>query len=106
MAEPPGNAFESGGVFQYVIIDAENNPTVKIFDLRIADLISEINLRIKVQGYPPYKNKIAENIYTLDFEKLGYEEEPYIVSPYSNKHLSFVINHKAEVFVDYRYDLV
>ena len=105
MAEPPGNAYESGGVFQYVIIDAESNPTVKIVDLRIADLISEINLRIKVQGYPPYKNKIAENIYTLDFEKLGYEEEPYIVSPYSNKHLSFVINHKAEVFVDYRYDL-
>jgi hypothetical protein len=105
LAEPPSNAYESGGVFQYVIIDVENNPTVKIFDLRIADLISEINLRIKVQGYPPYKKKIAENIYTLDYEKLGYEEEPYIVSPYSNKHLSFVINHKAEVFVDYRYDL-
>ena len=45
-------------------------------------------------------------MYTLDFEKLGYEEEPYVVSPYSNKHLSFVINRKAEVFVDYRYDLV
>ena len=63
MAEPPSNAYESGGVFQYVIIDAESNPTVKLVDLRIADLISEINLRIKVQGYPPYKNKIAENIY-------------------------------------------
>ena len=40
MAEPPGNAYESGGVFQYVIVNAEKNPTVKIFDLRIADLIS------------------------------------------------------------------
>ena len=57
MAEPPGNAYESGGVFQYVIIDAESNPTVKIVDLRIAELISEINLRIKVQGYPPYKEQ-------------------------------------------------
>ena len=37
MAEPPGNAYESGGVFQYVIIDAESNPTVKIVDLRIAE---------------------------------------------------------------------
>ena len=42
MAEPPGNAYESGGVFQYVIVMYENNPTVKIFDLRIADTISEI----------------------------------------------------------------
>jgi hypothetical protein len=105
MTEPPGNAYESGGVFQYVIIDVESNPTVKLYDLRMADLISEINLRIKVQGYPPYKSKIAENIYTLDFEKLGYEEDPYITSPYTNQHLSFVINHKAEVFVDYRPDL-
>jgi hypothetical protein len=105
LAEPPGNAYESGGVFQYVIVNAEKNPTVKIYDLRMADLISEINLRIKLQGYPPYKSKIAENIYTLDFEKLGYEEEPYVVSPYTNQHLSFVINNEAEVFVDYRNDL-
>ena len=59
----------------------------------------KLNLRIKVQGYPPYKEKIAENIYTLDFEKLGYEEEPYVVSPYSNKHLSFVINQKCREFL-------
>ena len=76
LAEPPGNAFESGGVFQYVIVNAEKDPTVKIFDLRIADTLSEINLRVKVQGYPPYKEKVAENVYTLDFEKLGYEDEP------------------------------
>ncbi len=105
LAEPPGNAYESGGVYQYVIVDAETKPIVKIYDLRIADLISEINLRIKVQGYPPFKSEIAENIYSLDFEKLGYSEEPFIVSPYTNQHLPIVINHKAEVYVDYRSDL-
>lgn len=105
MAEPPGSAYESGGVYQYVIVDAETEPTVKIYDLRIADLISEINLRIKVQGYPPFKDKIAENIYSLDFEKLGYSEEPYVVSPYTNQHLPLVITHKAEIYVDYRSDL-
>jgi hypothetical protein len=105
MADPPGNAFESGGVFQYVIVHAETDPTVKIFDLRIAETLSELNLRVNVQGYPPFKEKIAENVYTLDYKKLGYEEEPYVVSPFTNKNLSFVINGKAEVFVDYRSDL-
>lgn len=105
LAEPPGNAFESGGVFQYVIVNADTDPTVKIFDLRIADTLSEINLRIKMQGYPPYKEKVAENVYTLDFEKLGYEEPPYVISPYTKQNLSFVINGNAEVFVDYRNDL-
>ncbi|MCQ6273871.1 hypothetical protein JMM81_02620 [Bacillus sp. V3B] len=105
LAEPPGNSFESGGVFQYVIVNAEKDPTVKIFDLRIADMLGEINLRIKMQGYPPFKEKVAENVYTLNFEKLGYKEPPYVVSPYTQQNLSFVINGNAEVFVDYRNDL-
>lgn len=105
MAEPPGNAYESGGVYQYVIVNAENNPSVKIYDLRIADLISEINLRINVQGYPPYKEKLAENIYSIDYELLGLKEEPYVVSPFTNQPLPIVINHKAEIYVDYSSDL-
>lgn len=105
MAEPPGNAFESGGVFQYVLINAETKPTVKIFDLRIADTIRDINLRIKTMGYPPFKDRIAKNVYTLDFKKLGYDKPPYAVSPFTNQNLPFVINDNAEVFVDYRADL-
>lgn len=105
LAEPPGNAYESGGVFQYVIVDAEKNPTVKIFDLRMAETIGEIKLRIKTQKYPAFKERVADNIYTLNFKELGYTEEPYVVSPYTNKHLSFVITGDAEVFVDYRTDL-
>ncbi len=104
--EPPGNAFESGGVFQYVIVDAETNPTVKLFDLRLSEMISELKLRIKVQGYPPYKEKLAEGIYTLDYEKLGYEEELFVESPYTKQMLPFVINGEAEIFVDYRADIV
>jgi len=105
LSEPPGNAFESGGVFQYVIVNAENNPEVKMFDLRISEMISELKMRINVQGYPPYKERVADGVYTLDYGKLGYEEEPFVVSPYTNKKLSFVINGQAEIFVDYRPDL-
>lgn len=106
IAEPPGNAYESGGVFQYVIVHAETEPTVKLFDLRTAELLSEINMRLKVQGYPPFKDKIMDNIYTLDFKRLGYNEAPFVVSPYSNQNLPLVINGAGEIYIDYRTDLM
>lgn len=105
IAEPPGNAFESGGIFQYVLVDVETNPTVKLFDLRMTEAIRDIKLRIKTKGYPPYKKQIAANVFSLDFKQLGYDAPPFVVSPYTNQNLSFVITGSAEVYVDYRPDL-
>jgi hypothetical protein len=105
LSEPPGNAFESGGIFQYVLIDAETNPTVKLLDLRMAETIRDINLRIKTSGYPPFKEKIADNVYTIDYSELGFKQPPVVVSPYTNQNLPLIITGNAEVFVDYRQDL-
>jgi hypothetical protein len=105
LAEPPGNAFESGGVFQYVLVDVETNPTVKLLDLRIAETIRDINIRIRSNGYPPYKDTIANNVYSIDFEKLGYKKPPYAISPFTNQNLPYVVTGNAEVVVDYRQDL-
>ncbi|MBO0958146.1 hypothetical protein J1P26_00250 [Neobacillus sp. MM2021_6] len=105
MSEPPGNAFESGGVFQYVLVDVETNPTVKLFDLRMTDTIRDIKLRIKSNGFPPYKKQIAKNVFSLDYKQLGYEKPPYVVSPYTNQNLSLVVSGDAEIYVDYRPDL-
>ncbi|HEY4552750.1 MAG TPA: hypothetical protein VIG80_06115 [Bacillaceae bacterium] len=105
LATPPGNAFENGGVFQYVLIDVETDPTVKVFDLRIAEKIRELNMRIGTQGYPPFKETIAENVFSIDYKKIGYKEEPYVISPYTNNNLPFVINGQGKIFVDYQSDL-
>ncbi|MDR6122568.1 hypothetical protein QFZ87_002165 [Bacillus sp. SLBN-46] len=105
IAEPPGNAYENGGIFQYVLVDVETNPTVKLLDLRMTETIRELKLRIKTKGYPPYKAQIAKNVFSLDYKKLGYETAPFVVSPYTNQNLSLVITGSAEVYVDYRPDL-
>ncbi|MFX3630692.1 MAG: hypothetical protein ACE3JR_15465 [Ectobacillus sp.] len=109
MQEPPGNAFESGGVYQYVLVDVETNPTVKLLDLRIADKIRDVKLKIRMyrdeHQYPPFKQVIADGVYTLDYKKLGYKEDPYVESPYSGKNLPLVIDAQGEVFVDYSADL-
>ncbi|WP_203361885.1 hypothetical protein [Bacillus sp. REN10] len=105
MAEPPGNAFESGGIFQYVLIDVEKNPTVKLIDLRMAEQIRDIQLRVKSHKYPPYHRELAPNVYSLKYKELGYEEEPYVVSPYSNNNLPLVISGDGTIYVDYSSDL-
>jgi hypothetical protein len=105
LSEPPGNAFENGGLFQYVLIDVETKPTVKLLDLNMTEAIRDINLRIKAHKYPPFKKQLAKNVYTIDFKKLGYKNPPYALSPFTNKNLPFVITGNAEVYVDYSSDL-
>lgn len=110
ISEPPASAFESGGIFQYVLVDVETNPTVKLIDLTAVDPIRELKLRIKFykekNGYPPFKDTLEKGYYELDYQKLGYgENPPYVKSPYSEKNLSLFIDTQGEIFIDYRPDL-
>lgn len=105
LPEIPANAYEAGGVFQYVIITPETNPTVKIFDMEIAERIREINIRLSMQKYPPFKEVIHDNVFSLDFNKLGYEQEPVIISPFSGQNLPFIISSDGEIYVDYSADI-
>lgn len=109
MAEPPDNAYESGGVFQYVLVNVEDDPTVKLLDVRIAQKIQDISLRLQAyqqsNGYPPYKERVSGNVFTLDYEKMGLKEAPTVTSPYSQKDLYFVVDGDGNLFVDYTPDL-
>lgn len=105
MAEPPGNAFESGGVYQYVLVDVETDPTVKLIDLRIAEQIRSITIRLVAHKYPPFKDTLADNVYSIKFKELGYKEEPYVTSPYSGKQLPLVMSGDGTLYIDYAADL-
>ncbi|MCB5933793.1 hypothetical protein LI012_01410 [Caldibacillus thermoamylovorans] len=105
LSEIPKNAYENGGVFQYVIMNPETNPTVKIFDLRIAEKIREVNYRLVSKEYPPFKEVIGKNAFSLDYKKLGFEEDPMIESPYTGKNLPLIMSGEGEIYVDYTNDL-
>jgi hypothetical protein len=105
LSEAPGNAYENGGLFQYVLVDVEENPTVKLLDLRMAETIREIKMRITANGYPPFKDKITDQLYTLDFKKIGYKQEPVAVSPFTNHNLRYVVSTQGEIYIDYSSDL-
>ncbi|OMP65871.1 hypothetical protein [Domibacillus epiphyticus] len=105
MAEPPGNAYESGGIYQYVLVDVEKDPTVKLIDLRIAEQLRSVNIRLIAHEYPPFKEELADNVYSLDFKELGYKEEFYVTSPYSQKQLPLVMSGDGTLYIDYAADL-
>lgn len=105
ISEPPGNAYESGGIFQYVLVNMETKPAVKLLDLRVTDAIRDLKLRINANGYPPFKKRIANNVFSLNFKKLGYQTPPTIESPFTHHKLTFVITGTAEIYVDYTPDL-
>ena len=103
LASTPDNAYERGGIYQYVLYDVERNPTVKLVDLHAAERIREINLRVLVQKYPAFGEQVTPYIYTLDYAKMGLDELT-VPSPYSTTHLPIVVTTTGEPIVDYRID--
>ncbi|WP_026771246.1 hypothetical protein [Sediminibacillus terrae] len=105
----PGTAFENGGIYQYVLINPEENPEVKLIDLRIAQQVRTVRRQVDLYRdehlYPPFGEQIADGIYQINYDKIGLEETPQIQSPYSQKNLSLVMDVDGEVYVDYRPDL-
>ncbi len=105
MAEIPGNAYENGGIFQYTLINEETNPTVRLIDLRLAEALRDTKLQIESQGYPAFDEKIGPNVYTLNYENMGFEKEPTVKSPFTGKALHFVLGEDGELYIDYTPDL-
>lgn len=107
--EPPGNAYENGGVFQYVLVNVEENPTVKLIDLRIVEAIRDYQFQInqykRENKYIPFGKVIDKHLFQLNHEALGIETTPQVKSPITGNHLPFIVNGQGEIFVDYSQDL-
>lgn len=109
LSEIPGNAFENGGIYQYVLIDVEDNPTVKLIDLRTTTEVQKLHTKImnyrNKHIYLPYGDSVGGDYYTIDHKKLDLTSEPTVVSPYTQNNLPFLIDLDGNIFIDYRYDL-
>jgi hypothetical protein len=101
----PANSYEKGGMFQYIIWNPENNPTVKLVDLRMPEKIRDVKARMMVKEYPQYGESITNTVYTINHRNLGYSEALAVDSPYTNNFLPLVLSNEGEVYVDYSIDL-
>jgi hypothetical protein len=109
LQDAPGNSFENGGIYQYVLVDVEENPKVKLIDLVSVTTVQSIKMRLNAYlseyEYPPYEKELSKGIYSLNYKSLGFKEPPYVVSPFSQNNLPVVINTKGELLIDYRQDI-
>ncbi|MGD7045445.1 hypothetical protein [Jeotgalibacillus proteolyticus] len=105
MDQLPGNAYENGGVFQYLLLDVEEDPTVHIFDLRIAEEIRSLQIKIQANRGIPFESSLGGKYYSINFEKLGYKEDPKVLSPFTNKELPIIADGDGTIYVDYLTDL-
>ncbi|GGG17434.1 hypothetical protein GCM10007425_09770 [Lysinibacillus alkalisoli] len=104
MAEPPGTAYEKGGIYQYTIWDPENTAEVKLVDLNIPERMREIKIRA-MGRYLPTKDLINPLAFRIDYEALGFKEEITVKSPYSQHQLPIFMTGDGELHVDYTLDL-
>ncbi|WP_449353897.1 hypothetical protein ACUL41_09560 [Virgibacillus natechei] len=109
LSEIPGTAYENGGVYQYTLITPEENPRVRLIDLQMTEAIRSVNVQLDIYRdehiYPPFGEEIAEDIYTIDYQKLGFESPPSVESPYSNEKLPILMDVEGKLYVDYRIEL-
>lgn len=109
LTEIPSTAYENGGVYQYTIVDPEDNPQVKLIDLRTTEAIRKINVHLdhyrSKHIYPPFDKKISPGVYTLNYEKLGLDAPPSVISPFSQESLPIIIGSDGQLYIDYRKDL-
>lgn len=109
ISDIPGNAYENGGIYQYTLITPEEDPRVRLIDLRVTEAIRKVSVKLDIyrskNTYPPFGDEIEKGIYTIDYKELGFSNEQYVVSPYSNKNLPIIMDVDGQLYVDYRIDL-
>jgi hypothetical protein len=108
----PANAFESGGIFIYVLVDVETKPTVKLMDLSAYQSVEDVQKKINDykashDGKLPAGIAINEAFEYVDFNNLGMKA-PEIKSVYNRQTLvTYLVNKQTgEVAIDYAMDIM
>ncbi|WP_066151520.1 hypothetical protein [Halalkalibacter krulwichiae] len=109
LQQPPGTAFENGGVFQYVLVNVEEEPEVRVIDLtsqnEVRQLQQRLNDYMRQHQFAPIEEMLDTGLFKLDHEALNYKEAPHVKSPYHDTLLPLLLTNDGEIIIDYRIDL-
>jgi hypothetical protein len=110
ISDPPAQAFEGGGHYYYIIINEETTRQVKLMDISMYQQASDIQRWIDDYGNsdakndPPQKEEVYPGYYLIDFSKLG-KKKPELLSIYSGREISPMIDDSGKVYLDYGLDI-
>ncbi|WP_232696310.1 hypothetical protein [Brevibacillus daliensis] len=104
----PGNAFEKGGPYKYVIIDVEDNPKVRLIDLREVSKVTQVQHKIiyyvTANNKLPIDQDLGNSYYSINYTAIG-ATEPQIESPFSDQLLPLIMNKEGQVGINYASDI-
>lgn len=106
----PGAAFEQGGSFLFVLTNVEENPTVRLLDLKVVNEIGDIQSRVSYyfekKKSLPMAGVIPGGYFKIDFKSIGVKEEKgSIESPITGDPLPVIMSSTGMVGIDYVTDL-
>lgn len=106
----PPSAFEQGGYFIYLLVDVEEEPKVKLFDLRVNEAVEKV--RPYVLGYYqrhkkwPLGQEVQPNFYQIDYQALKIDPVTF-PSPYSvESEIPLLMDQEGRIWADYRVDVM
>ncbi|MGF9905021.1 hypothetical protein [Brevibacillus porteri] len=108
MPDVPGNSFEKGGVYKYVLIDVDTKPTVKLIHLTAVSTVADVQSEVdRYKGHfekLPVLADLGNGYYSIDHERLGLKawQVPSTMGTYL---LPLVMNAEGQVGIDYAADI-
>lgn len=109
LPNPPSDAYEQGGDFEYVLVHPETEPTVKVIDMALVGAVQDLDQQIQNyydhHQFAPIKGIMANGRYSIDFKALNYRQALTVISPYSGRPLGLFLDENAKVEIDYLPDI-
>lgn len=104
----PGNAFENGGPYRYVIVHPEANFDIRLLDLRISSEVGNVQRNVNLYVYRnqklPIGAPVETGLYEIDYDALKMDEVK-VKSPFTGQELPLLMTEDGQVVVDYSLDI-
>jgi hypothetical protein len=108
MPDVPGNSFEKGGVYKYVLVDVETKPAVKLINLGAVSTVADVQSAVdRYRGYfqkLPVKADLGNGYFSIDVDEIGVKVWQ-VPSTMGNYLLPLVMNADGQVAIDYAADI-
>ncbi len=105
----PGDAFENGGKYLYVLVDPEAAPKVRLLDVETVQIVNDIQQAsnmywIQHRRLPATEVRYFPQFFNVELSLLG-EEDILIQSPFTGYYLPLIMDQVGYVGVDYALDI-
>lgn len=108
--EIPKTAFENGGSGYFLIINEEDDPSVKVMDLNTKQKVNDVQMsvdRYKTanNGSLPTGDELYPGFFAVDFAKTDVKAIK-LSSVYSGQEVQFMMDESGTVYIDYAFDIM